>query len=178
MAFKTLESKAVFKGKIFNIRRDRVRLPNGVETQLEIFDHSGAVVIVPVDSDGNFWLVRQYRHAAKEELLEFPAGGLEAGEAPDNCARRELQEEAGVAAGRLVPLGGFFLAPGYTTEFLHVFAAFDLRPSKLAGDEDEWLAPEKVASQSFPELARSGQIRDAKTLAAYFLAQPALEKGL
>lgn len=169
MAFELLNSEIVYPGRAFTIRRDRLRLPDGRETKLDIVEHVGSVVIVPVDNEGNLLFVRQYRHAAGLDLLELPAGTLNEGEAPEACARREIREETGMAAGRLELLGGFYLAPGYSTEYMHVYLATDLYPAPLAADADEFLAVEKIPlTEAFAMPAR-GLLPDAKSLAAFLL---------
>jgi ADP-ribose pyrophosphatase len=127
-----------------------------------------------VDADGNLLFVRQYRHAAGLDLLELPAGTLEVGEAPEACARREVREETGMAAGALEHLGQFYLAPGYSTENMHVYLATDLRPDPLQPDADEFLSVEKLSLEKALEMAHSGLLPDAKTLAALLLARPRL----
>lgn len=171
MKYQTLQSEPVYQGKAFRVRRDQVRLPDGQLTRLDIVEHIGAVTILPLDADGRIWFVRQYRHAAAQELLELPAGTLEPGEPPEACARREIREETGLAAGELHKLGEFFLAPGYSTEYMHVFLATDLHPDPLPGDQDEFLSVEaRPAGEVFEMIAR-GEIQDAKTLAALLLAR-------
>jgi ADP-ribose pyrophosphatase len=171
MAFKLLKSEQVFSGRAFTIRRDTVGLPNGRETRLDIVEHVGSVVILPLDADGNLLFVRQYRHAAGLDLLELPAGTLNPDETPDVCAAREIREETGMAAGKLEHLGGFYLAPGYSTEFMHVYLATDLRPDPLEADADEFLSVERVPLNEALSLAGQGKVPDAKSLAALFLAK-------
>ena len=98
MKFETIHSQPMYQGRAFSVRQDRVRLPNGAETKLDIVEHIGAVTILPVDADGNIWFVRQYRHAIGIEILELPAGTLEPGETPEVCADRETREEIGMGA--------------------------------------------------------------------------------
>ena len=117
MPYETLHSEMVHRGRAFSVRRDEIRLPDGKTVQLDIVDHVGAVTLVPVDDQERIWFVGQYRHAAGEELLELPAGMVEPGELPLDCARREIREETGMAAGRIELIGEFFLAPGYSTEY-------------------------------------------------------------
>ncbi len=176
MAFDLLESEIVFSGRAFSIRRDILQLPNGRQTKLDIVEHVGSVVILPVDEHGNLLFVRQYRHATGLLMLELPAGTLETGETPEACAGREVREETGMAAGRLEALGGFFLAPGYSTEYMHVFLATDLRHDPLEADADEFLSVEKVRIQSAFDLPACGLLPDAKSLAAFHLARPRLEE--
>jgi len=175
MRFELLHSETVFSGRAFTIRRDSLRLPDGHQTRLDIVEHTGSVVLVPVDAEGNLLFVRQYRHAAGLELLELPAGTLEKGEAPEACARREVREETGMAAGSLEHLGEFYLAPGYSTENMHVYLATGLRLDPLEADADEFLIVEKLPLKKALEMAETGRIPDAKTLAALLLARARLE---
>lgn len=174
MAYQTLKSEWRFHGQAFNVKQDNVLLPNGKEKILDIVIHKGAVTILPIDSDGEIWFVRQYRHPAGLELLELPAGTLEEGEEPEECARRELQEEIGMSAGRMTKLGEFYMAPGYSTEFMYIYLAEDLTPSTMLADEDEFLSIEKKHLHLAFADARNGKILDSKSLAALFLAQPYL----
>ncbi|MGD0173007.1 MAG: NUDIX hydrolase [Anaerolineales bacterium] len=174
MSFEVVSSENKYSGRVLTLRVDRVRLANGKETGLEILEHRGSVVMVPVDADGGIWLVRQYRHAAGREILELPAGTLETGEDPAACAGRELREEIGMAAGTLTRIGGFFLAPGYATEFMHVFLAGDLHPDRIPGDEDEILRPEKISLMELRQRLEAGNLEDAKTVAALAMALPRL----
>jgi ADP-ribose pyrophosphatase len=175
MTFETLHSEKTYRGRAFEVRRDQVRLPNGSTAHLDIVEHSGAVTLLPVDAQGRVWFVRQYRHAAQLELLELPAGTLEPGEPPEACARREIREEIGMSAGRLQKLGAFFLAPGYSTEFMHVFLATDLSPAPLPGDENEILRVERLPLGEVYKMAAGERIQDAKSLAALLLARPHLQ---
>ena len=178
MKYQTLQSEPVYQGKAFRVRRDQVRLPDDKLTRLDIVEHIGAVTILPLDADGRIWFVRQYRHAAAQELLELPAGTLEPGEPPEACARREIREETGLAAGELRKLGEFFLAPGYSTEYMHVFLGTDLHPDPLPGDQDEFLSVEAHLAGEVFEMITRGEIQDAKTLAALLLARAwLLESG-
>lgn len=169
MEFETLQTETTYRGRAFNVRKDRVRVPSGHVTQLDIVEHVGAVTVVPVDDEGQIWFVRQYRHAAGKELLELPAGTLEPGEEPEYCAGREIREEIGMRAGRLRKLGEFFLAPGYSTEFMHMYLATGLVPDPLPGDHDEFLSIERVPLAQVDNLVRSGAIQDGKTLAGIYL---------
>jgi ADP-ribose pyrophosphatase len=176
MPFELLKTETVYPGRAFTIRRDTLRLPDGRETKFDIVEHVGSVIIIPLDDRGNLLFVRQYRHAAGLDLLELPAGTLDKGEAPEACAHREIREETGMAAGHMEHLGGFYLAPGYSTEFMHVYLATDLRPDPLEADADEFLTLEYIPVPRAMAIARRAEILDAKTLAALLLAQSALEK--
>ena len=176
MPFELLKSEVLMKGRAFAIRRDHLKTPDGRETKLEIIEHGGSVVIIPVNENGNVLLVRQYRHATGQDLLELPAGTLDEDEDPEVCAAREIREETGMAAGTLKMLGEFYLAPGYSDEFMTVYLATELSVSPLEADEDEFLSIESVPIAEAIRMAESGQIPDAKSLAALFLARAFLEK--
>jgi ADP-ribose pyrophosphatase len=171
MGVNVLEQETVYRGRAFTVRRDRVVLPSGAETRFDIVVHGGAVTLVPVDDQGRLWFVRQYRHSAGIELLELPAGTLEEGEEPLACAARECREEIGMAPARLDHIGECFLAPGYSTEYMHFFLATGLTPSPLAADSDEDITVEPLAPDQVPGKIASGELRDAKTLAALYLAR-------
>jgi ADP-ribose pyrophosphatase len=171
MPFELLRSETLLKGRAFLIRRDHLKTPDGGETKLDIIEHGGSVVIVPLDKDGNLLFVRQYRHAAGLDLLELPAGTLEKGEDPAVCAAREIREETGFAADKIEKIGDFYLAPGYSTEFMHVYLAQDLRHDPLEADADEFLSVESIPCAEAIQMAVEGKIPDAKSLAALLLAK-------
>ena len=166
---KQLTSEPKFEGKIVRLRVDTVLLPNGEQSTREVVDHDNAVVIVPVDSDDNVLLVRQYRYPVEETLLEAPAGLIEDSEDPDDAAQRELQEETGYASRSLRPLGGFWSSPGFCTEFMYIYLARDLVASRLSPDDDEFIEVERQPMSRIPQLIRLGEIRDAKTVAALLM---------
>ncbi len=174
MAIEVLSSEVVFEGKVFDVRIDRVRLANEHETRIDLVIHSGAVTLIPIGEDGSIWFVRQYRHATGGNLLELPAGTLEQGEDPASAAARECREEIGMAPGRLNNLGGFYLAPGYSNEYMYVFSATDLKPDPLSPDPDEVIEIEKLTVQEVMAQVKSGGFQDAKTLACLQLAESAL----
>jgi ADP-ribose pyrophosphatase len=131
----------------------------------EVIEHDGAVVIVGIDDNNNVLLVRQFRHAAGKELLELPAGGIDPGETPGVTAAREMQEETGYAPGKLEGMGGFYSAPGFTSEYLHLFLATELAPSRLIAEDTEEIKLIKMPAGKALELIRTGEIQDAKTIA-------------
>ena len=176
--FELLRSETLMQGRAFKIRRDHLKTPNGGETKLEIIEHGGSVVIVPVDEDGNLLFVRQYRHAAGMDLLELPAGTRDGDEPFEDCAAREIREETGMEAGNLQKVGEFYLAPGYSTEFMGAYLATQLKHNPLEADEDEFLEVERVPVGEAIQRAERGEIPDAKSLAALFLAKPYLERHL
>ncbi len=178
MQFELLNSETLYRGRVFTIRRDLLRTPDGRTTKFDIVEHHGSVVILPIDGEGNLLLVRQYRHAAAEDLLELPAGTLEPNEPPEICAQREVREETGMAAKKLEKIGEFYLAPGYSTEFMIVYLATGLHTDPLEPDADEFLQVEAIPLADAIAMAESGQMPDAKSLAALFMARPHLEKYL
>ena len=157
--------EVVFDGSIMTVTVDILRLPDGSEARFEVVEHPDAVTIVPVDEFGSVVMVRQYRHALRRVLLELPAGKMERGEEPAAAAQRELREETGLAAGELRPLGGFYAAPGFLTEYLHLFLARELRPSPLEPDPFEIVEVVRVPAAEARAMVASGEIRDAKTIA-------------
>jgi ADP-ribose pyrophosphatase len=178
MPFELIKSETLLQGRTFRIRRDLLQTPDGRETKLEIVEHGGSVVLIPIDEHGNMWFVRQYRHAAGMDLLELPAGTRDGDEPYEECAAREIREETGMEAGRLERIGEFYLAPGYSTEFMSVFLATDLKHNPLDPDADEFLAVEKIPVKQAIEMAEHGAIPDAKSLAGLLMARPHLEKYL
>lgn len=175
--FELIKSETLMQGRAFKIRRDLLKTPDGRETKFEIIEHGGSVVIVPVDEEGNLLFVRQYRHATGMDLLELPAGTRDGDEPFEACAAREIREETGMEAGNLQKVGEFYLAPGYSTEFMAVFLATGLRHNPLEADDDEFLSVEKVPVGEAIQRAERGEIPDAKSLAALFLARPYLGQG-
>lgn len=172
MNFETEHTQTVFRGKVFNVRQERVRYPDGRLVQMDIVDHNDAVTILPVDDEGQIWFIRQYRHAAGKELLELPAGVAEADEEVEVGAQRELREEIGMAAESMEKIGSFYLAPGYSTEYMHVFLATGLYPAPLPGDDSEFLSVEKISARQALHLADSKLLEDSKSLIALFWARP------
>ena len=176
MPFELIKSETLLQGRTFKIRRDYLKTPDGSETRLEIIEHGGSVIVIPVDENGNLLFVRQYRHATGRDLIELPAGTRDGEEPYEECAAREIREETGMRAGKLEKIGEFYLAPGYSTEFMGVFLATDLKHNPLDPDADEFLSVEKMSVKKAFEMAERGEMPDAKSLAALFLAKPHLEK--
>jgi ADP-ribose pyrophosphatase len=172
-----LSSARGFDGKLLHVRVDRVRLPSGRETAREVVEHPGAVAVLPLTADGRVLFIRQYHHPIGEALLGIPAGTVEPGEDPAATARRELVEETGHAADRLVELTSFFTSPGYSTERLTVFRADGCRPTGGRPAADELIELVALPLAEVPALVRSGpeRIREAKTLVAllWLLVDPA-----
>ncbi len=174
--FQLIGSETILEGRAFRVRRDQLITPGGRTAKYEIVEHVGSVVMVPVDPDGNILFVRQYRPAARADLLELPAGTREGNEPYEICAAREMREETGMAAGRLDRIAEFFLAPGYSTEYMVVFLATDLRADPLEADADEYLQLERVPVAQALRMAMAGEVPDAKSLAALFVAQERLRQ--
>ena len=162
--------ETIYEGRIVKLYLETVRLPNGAAAQREVIRHPGAVAMVPVDDEKRVTLVRQFRLPAERHLLEVPAGTLEPGEDPLACAERELQEEVGLFPNKLESLGGIFVAPGYSSEYIHLYLATDLRPSKREGDDDEFLEVRSLPLDEALALIDSGEIEDGKTITALLLA--------
>jgi len=161
----TLKTTPIYQGRIVKLDLLDVRLPDGKEAKREIIRHPGAVAMVAIDSQKKVLLVRQFRAAAGKTLLEIPAGTLNPGELPLSCALRELQEETGFRADKMEPLGGIYTAPGYTTEFIHLFYATELIESKLAHDADEFIEVERATMSEALAMIDRGDIADGKSVA-------------
>lgn len=163
----------VYRGKIINVRRDEVVFPNGKESTREIVEHRGAVAVAAVDDEGCIYLVRQFRYAFGEELLEIPAGKLEEGEetAHLDAAIRELREETGLTAQQVDYLGVIYPSVGMLTERIHIYLARGLTQGEMDLDEDEFLNVERIPVRELEAMVRRGEIRDAKTISTLFLIQ-------
>lgn len=157
-------SQAVFTGKVINLRLDTVILPNGDEATRECVEHPGAVGIIAVDSQDRICMVRQFRYPVSEELWEIPAGKLNPGEDPLECAQRELLEEAGVVAERWEKLYLYYTTPGFSNELMHLFLAKDLTFGQNNPDEDELLEVSMVSLKEAWARLRTGEIKDGKTI--------------
>ncbi len=158
----------------FDVERVHFRLPDGRERDYDLVQHVNAVTILPVDEQGKVHLVRQYRIGAEQELLELPAGVMDPGEEPEITARRELREEIGKDCGEMIRLGGFYMAAGYSTEYMHVFLALNLKDSPLDQDDDEFLTTVKVPLGELMEMVQDGRLADGKSLSTLLLARQEL----
>jgi ADP-ribose pyrophosphatase len=165
-----LSRRSIHDGRIVKLFVERVLLPNGARTDLEVIEHPGASTVLPFVNADEVVLIRQHRHCAGGEILEVPAGTLQPGESPEACALREIQEETGYRAGRLEPLGWIWTTPGFTNEKIFLFAAHDLTPGGAALDADEVIVPERMTFRDAIERAARGDITDAKTIATLFRA--------
>ncbi|MBC7288372.1 MAG: NUDIX hydrolase [Armatimonadetes bacterium] len=157
-----LESQTVFSGRLLQVRVDRVRLGDGTEATREIVVHPGAVAAVPL-LDNDVLLVRQWRQPLGRETIEIPAGTLRSGEAPEDCVVRELQEEIGFRPGRLELLLSVALAPGYSSEIIHIYLAEELEPAEAGGDFDERVGVVRMPFNQAVRMCLDGELADAKT---------------
>ncbi|MDJ0864807.1 MAG: NUDIX hydrolase [Myxococcota bacterium] len=160
-----MSSRTVYRGRTIDVAVDDVELPNGSEVELEVVRHPGAAAIVPFEDDDTVLLIRQFRHAADGTIWEVPAGKLD-GEAPEVCAARELEEEAGRRAGRLERLASILTTPGFTDEVIHLFAAFDLEPVPPRPEDDEVIEVHPTPLAEALEMIWRGELRDAKSALA------------
>jgi len=160
----------VYKGRVGEFNLEEARLPNGRTVQLEILRHPGASAIVPLQEDGQVVMIRQYRYAAGGMIDEIPAGRLDPGEAPLDCAQRELAEEVGQKASKWERLGVIWTTPGFTDEKIHLFLASHLKPVSQALEHDEVIEVVKRPLEEALAMIRQGQIMDGKTICALMLA--------
>ena len=173
----TVNSRRIFDGKILSLRVDTVALSSGIEATREVIEHGPAVAIVAVDDGGNVHLVRQYRKAVGDSLLEVPAGRMERGEDPAEAARRELGEETGLEAGKLDFLGSYFTTPGFTDEEMYAFLATDLSEGEAHPDEDEEVERVTMPLEQAVEMVNNGDLHDGKSIAALLIAWQRLGMG-
>jgi ADP-ribose pyrophosphatase len=165
-----ISTRKIYDGRVINLAVDTVRFPDGSTGELEIVRHSGAAAVLPVLSnpDGDnpqILLIRQYRYASNGFMLEVPAGRPDQpGEDWELCARRELEEETGLVAARLVRLTTIYTTPGFTDEQIHLFLALDVKEGKTSFDKDEFIEPVVMPLSEALELIRTGEISDGKTI--------------
>ena len=167
----------VFKGRVLTLNLEQVRLPNGRVAELEIAHHPGGAAVVALDAEGRVCLLRQFRHAAGGWLIELPAGKLDAGEPPLECAQRELAEEAGAVARRWDKLGEFFSSPGVLTEVIHLYLARGLTATEAQPEEHEVFEARWVPLDEAVGLAASGRLQDAKSVIGLLWAREKLHAG-
>lgn len=168
----------MFRGRVLDVREDTVRLPNGSETVLEIVRHMGAAAVLPIYRPGecpsgtgpDVVLLKQYRYAAGATLWEAPAGKLDDGESPESCASRELEEEAGIVAGRLIALPPLLTTPGFSDERIHLFFATELRGGRQDLEEHEVIECHRMPLARAVKMVESGDIVDAKTVSLVLMA--------
>jgi ADP-ribose pyrophosphatase len=163
---KKLATQQIYHGRAVNIRVDTVEKAGGKKATREVVEHSNCIAVVAIDEHDNVILVRQFRHPVDRFLLEIPAGGIDPGEEPVDSVRRELQEEIGYFPRKTDKLGGFYTIPGYGTEYLHCFLATDLVPGRLVAEDTDDIELVRVSPDEIPRLITSGEICDAKSIAA------------
>ncbi len=161
---KVIKSKKVFQGNILNVRVDEVELPDQSTSKREVVEHPGGVTIIPLLPDKKIMMVKQYRIATEEIILELPAGKIDSNESPEKAARRELKEETGYYGGQFKHLFDFYTTPGYSSELLHLYLAKNINQGKRELDKGEFLYNEKISLGEIPELIFSGQVKDSKTI--------------
>ena len=166
---KTLSSQTIYEGRAVKLRVDTVQKPGGRQTTREIVEHADCVAIIAVDAEDNVLLVKQFRKPVEKELLEIPAGGIDAGEDAEAAVVREMREETGFWPQKVERLGGFYSAPGYGTEYLYLYLATDLTPSQLHAEDTEEIEVVPVPLKQIPDLINSGKIVDSKSIAGLFM---------
>ena len=161
-----LSTTRVFKGKVFDVDRDRVCMPNGREATVEVVRHPPSVVLVPIPEPGHIILIRQFRYAVRRALWELPAGSVDEGETPEAAARRECHEEIALVPDTVVRLGAFHPTPGYCDEEMIFFRLSGLNETdeKAEVDEDEDIEPKTFTIAEAREMVRRGEISDMKTV--------------
>ena len=167
--FRVRSSKEIYRDRYLKVVRRDGSLPTRVEATFTVIEHPGACAIVPIFENGDLLLLRQFRVAPEEELIEIPAGTREEGETPLETARREVIEETGYRARKLTRLGTFYMAPGFCNEVMHLFAARGLSPARTNLDAEEVIRPLRVSRREAMRMVRTGRIRDAKTLVGLLL---------
>jgi ADP-ribose pyrophosphatase len=166
---KTLSSKVVFEGRAIKVRVDTVRTIDGRRSTREIVQRSDCIAVIAVDNNGNILLENQFRKPVEKELLEIPAGGIDAGEDPEAAVVREMREETGFRPQKLKKLGGFYSSPGYATEYLYLYLATDLVPDPLSAEDTAGIELVPVPLAQIPALVTSGKVQDSKTIAGLLL---------
>jgi ADP-ribose pyrophosphatase len=174
----TIERRSVFRGRVLDLNIEQVRFPDGSEGELEIVRHRGAAAALPVFRAGE-WpggpepavvLIRQHRHATGGRIWELPAGKLDDGETAESCAARELEEETGIRATKLLRLSTIWTTPGFTDERIHLFLAMDLEEGRVSLEAHEFIERHEMTLREALERVESGEIDDAKTMIALLLA--------
>lgn len=165
------KEESIYAGPLLCLYKQTLELPNGNVVISDIVKHPGAVAILAITDEKKVLLVKQWRRAAKTILLELPAGRLEKEEHPIDCAGRELREETGFRAETLIPLGGFYTAPGFCDEYIHLFLAKDLTPDPLWAEDSDHIDLLTLSFEEILRLSIQGEIVDSKTLSALYLYQ-------
>ena len=171
LAEQTIRGEWVFRGKLLQVRRDLVRLPDGASTEREYIEHPGAVMIIPLLETGELVMERQYRYPLRRDILELPAGKIDAGEEPLACARRELLEETGYAASIWRYLATIHPVVGYSDERIEIYLAQGLTQQGASPDDDEHLEVFRLPLATALDWVREGRITDAKSVVGVFWAE-------
>lgn len=164
---KTVKENYIYKGKIINLRKDDVILPDGKPAVREIIEHSGGSAILCV-KNGKVLMVKQFRYPYKEVIWEIPAGKVNKGETPEQTALRELKEEGGLLAEKIEKLFDVYPSPGYTEEVIRIYKAEGLKETENSLDEDEFLTGEWFDIETLKKMVKNNEIKDGKTLIALF----------
>lgn len=174
---KKISRKVIYEGKIINVYNDTVLLPNGKETHRELVEHHGGVCVAALTDEGNLLFVRQFRYPYGRVLLELPAGKLEKGEDPLSAGMRELEEECGVVAEKVIPMGTVYPTVAYCTEIIHLFLAQGLSKTRQHLDDGEFLSVEEIPLKEAVKLVMNGEISDSKTVALILKTEKLLAEG-
>ncbi|WP_411814520.1 NUDIX hydrolase [Dehalococcoides mccartyi] len=169
MVEKILSSQYIYCGNLIKVRKAAVELPSGKVAPRELVEHNPCVVVIAEDADGKLLMVKQYRLAASQDMLELVAGSMDSGETPEESTRRELREEAGFKPNSVRRLGGFYSSPGFLTEYLHVLVARDLEYAPLIAEDTEDIEVFRYTPAEVKSMIAGGQITDSKTLAGLML---------
>ena len=167
----TVSSKQVYKGSFLDVRKDIVNLPDGNTSTREWINHPGAACIIPVLSDGRLAIIKQYRYPVKSIMIELPAGKLDAGEDPEECAVRELEEEIGYSAGKLTFVSKIHPAIGFANEEMWIFLAENLIKSQKNTDRDEFVELIPTSIKDSVKMVWNGTITDVKTIIGILWAE-------
>lgn len=161
---KTVSSREIYDGHVVRLRVDTVTTADGRQTIREIVEHSACIAVIAIDDDDNVLFVRQYRKPIEKELLEIPAGGVDPGETPEEAVIRELQEECGYRPGKVERLAGFYSSPGFCTEYLHLYLATELSPSRLFAEDTASIKLERVPVADIEGMLAQEVLEDGKSI--------------
>lgn len=178
-SFKIKKSNILYKGKVISLKVDEISYSNGASGVREIALHPGGAVVVPLKDNGKFIMISQFRYPLQKVILEFPAGKLDNNEDPLSCAVRELEEETGYTSKNFSKLGEICTAPGFSNEILHLFIAKNLQQGKHNREEgEESMEVFEFTADEIEKKITNGEIIDAKTISAFYLAKKILTNNL
>lgn len=166
----TIKTQRIYKGSLLGLRKDTVKLPDGKKSTREIVEHPGAVAVVAVTRDKELVLVRQFRKPAERVMLEIPAGVPHKGELPEDCARRELEEETGYHARKVRKIWEGFASPGYSNEVINFCLALDMTLRQQNTEDDENIEVDLVDIEMCVDMLKNGKINDNKTMIGILIA--------